>query len=154
LRQLLAGAQIFGGLHQTYRRNLKGENRGGTLSEMATISTGSNEAATGETGMTDKEFVMDLLRRLPDDVTLYDIAQKVEFVAAVRQGLADLDAGRSVSIQQIERDLASWSVTVGHKRKRLERAQSAKGSTVKNRGSLQKRKAGDPLKSPAPSETR
>ena len=97
---------------------------------------------------------MDLLRRLPDDVTLYDIAQKVEFVAAVRQGLADLDAGRSVSIQQIERDLASWSVTVGHKRKRLERAQSAKGSTVKNRRSLQKRKAGDPLKSPAPSETR
>jgi len=71
---------------------------------------------------------MDLLRRLPDDVTLYDIAQKLEFVAAVRQGLADLEAGRSVSIQQIERDLASWSVTVGHKRKRNVKAQQAKCS--------------------------
>ena len=44
---------------------------------------------------------MDLLRGLPDDVTIYDIAQKLEFVAAVRQGLAGLDAGRSVSIEQI-----------------------------------------------------
>ena len=81
--------------------------------------------------MTDKEFVMDLLRRLPDDITIYDIVQKLEFMAAVRQGLADLDEGRSVSIEQVERDLASWSVTVAHKRKR------------------QKRKAGDSLKSPA-----
>ena len=83
--------------------------------------------------MTDKEFVLDLLRRLPDDVTLYDIAQKLEFVAAVRQGLADLEAGRSVSIQQIERDLASWSVTVGHKRKRNVKARQAKsGGTIKD----------------------
>ena len=84
---------------------------------------------------------MHLLRRLPDDVTLYDIAQKLEFVAAVRQGLADLDAGRSVSIQQIERDLASWSVTVGHKRKRNVKAQQAKGSnTIKHRSGRHKEK--------------
>jgi hypothetical protein len=91
-----------------------------------------SDAGTNNATMTDKEFVMDLLRRWPDDITIYDIAQKLEFVAAVRQGLADLDAGRSVSIEQVERDLASWSVTVGHKRK------------------PQKRKAGDLLKSPAP----
>lgn len=91
-----------------------------------------SEAGTNNGSVTDKEFVIELLRRLPDDITIYDIAQKLEFVAAVRQGLADLDAGRSVSIEQIERDLASWSVTVGHKRKR------------------QKRKAGDLQKSPAP----
>ena len=66
---------------------------------------------------------MDLLHGLPDDVTIYDIAQKLEFVAAVRQGLAGLDAGRSVSIEQIERDLSSWSVTVGHKRKRHNKKQ-------------------------------
>ena len=91
-----------------------------------------SEAGTNNATMTDKEFVIALLRRLPDHITIYDIAQKLEFVAAVRQGLADLDAGRSVSIEQVERDLASWSVTVGHKRK------------------SQKRKAGDSLKSPAP----
>jgi hypothetical protein len=97
----------------------------------------TNNGATEETAMTDKEFVMDLLRRLPDDATIYDIAQKLEFVAAVRQGLAELDSGRSVSIQQIERDLASWSVTVGRKRR-----------------VRQKRKAGDASKSPASSEIR
>ena len=80
---------------------------------------------------------MDLLRRLPEDVTICEIAQRLEFVAAVRQGLADVEAGRSVSIEQIERNLASWSVTVGHKRKRHNKARN-------------KRKAGDSLKSPAP----
>lgn len=84
--------------------------------------------------MTDKEFVLDLLRRLPDDVSIYEIAQKLEFIAAVRQGLAELDNGRSVSIEQIERDLASWSVTMGRKPK-----------------DRHKRKAGDSSKSPAPS---
>lgn len=85
---------------------------------MTTGLTGTNNAAPTDSRLTDKEFVMDLLRGLPDDVTIYDIAQKLEFVAAVRQGLADLDTGRSVSIEQIERDLSSWSVTVGHKQKR------------------------------------
>ena len=68
--------------------------------------------------MSDKEFVIDLLRRLPDDLTIYEIVQKLEFVAAVRQGLAEMDSGRCVSIEQIERDLASWSVTVSRRRPR------------------------------------
>ena len=61
---------------------------------------------------------MDLLRRLPDDVTLYQIAQKLEFIAAVRQGLAEFDENKdSISIEQVERELTAWSVTVGRKRK-------------------------------------
>ena len=68
--------------------------------------------------MTDKEFVMDLLRRLPDDMTIYDIVQKLEFLAAVRQGLAAFDENKdSISIEQVEPQLTSWSVTVGRKRK-------------------------------------
>ena len=78
-------------------------------------------SATDSSELTDKEFVYDLLRGLPDDVTMYEIAQKLEFVAAIRQGLAELDSGRSVSIEQIERDLASWSVTVGNKRRRRQK---------------------------------
>lgn len=75
--------------------------------------TGSNESA-----LTDKEIVLDLLRRLPEDVTLYQIAQKLEFIAAVRQGLAEFDENKdSISIEQVERELTSWSVTVGRKRR-------------------------------------
>jgi len=79
--------------------------------------TAKEATASRESEMTDKEFVFDLLRRLPDDVTICEIAQKIEFIAAIRQGLAELDSGRSVSIEQIERDLASWSVTVSRKRR-------------------------------------
>ena len=85
--------------------------------------------------VTDKAIVLDLLRRLPDDVSLYEIAQRLEFIAAVRQGLAEFDENKdSISIEQVERELTSWSVTVGRKRK-----------------GRQKRKAGDSLKPPAPS---
>jgi len=93
-----------------------------------------SDAKSGEAALTDKEIVVDLLRGLPDNVTLYEIAQKVEFIAAVRQGLAELDENKdSISIEQVERELTSWSVTVGRKRR-----------------GRQKRKAGDRLKSPAP----
>jgi hypothetical protein len=85
--------------------------------------------------MTDKDIVIDLLRRLPADVSLYEIAQRLEFIAAVRQGLEEFDENKdSISIEQVERELTSWSVTVGRKRK-----------------GRQKRKAGDSLKPPAPS---
>lgn len=76
-----------------------------------------NAAANNEAILNDKEIVLDLLRRLPDDVTLYQIAQKLEFIAAVRQGLAEFDENKdSISIEQVERELTSWSVTVGRKR--------------------------------------
>ena len=85
--------------------------------------------------MSDKELVLDLLRRLPEDVSIYEIAQKLEFIAAVRQGLAEFDENKdSISVEQVERELTSWSVTVGRKRR-----------------GRRKGKAGDSLKSPAPS---
>lgn len=97
--------------------------------------------------LTDKEIVMDLLRRLPDDVSLYQIAQRLEFVAAVRQGLAEFDENKdSISIEQVERELTSWSVTVGRKRRGRQ-----KRSDNQNQSSPQKQKAGDSLKPPAPS---
>ena len=60
--------------------------------------------------MTNKEIVQDLLRRIPDDASLQDIARELEFIAAVRQGLSELDAGESVPIEQIEQELPSWII--------------------------------------------
>jgi hypothetical protein len=77
-----------------------------------------NGPGTSNDALTDKQIVLDLLRRLPDDVSLYEIAQRLEFIAAVRQGLAEFDESKdSISIEQVERELTSWSVTVGRKRK-------------------------------------
>jgi len=60
--------------------------------------------------MTNKEIVQDLLRRIPDDASLQDIAREIEFVAAIRQGLSELDNGDSVPIEDVERQLPSWII--------------------------------------------
>jgi len=61
--------------------------------------------------MTDKEIVQDLLRRIPDDASLQDIARELEFIAAVRKGLSELDSGDSVPIEDVENELPSWVIT-------------------------------------------
>ena len=53
--------------------------------------------------MTNKEIVQDLLRRIPDDTSLQDIARELEFIAAVRQGLSELDNGDSIPIEEVEK---------------------------------------------------
>lgn len=60
--------------------------------------------------MTNKEIVQDLLERIPDDASLHDIARELEFIAAVRQGLTELDNGQSVTVEELERDLTSWRI--------------------------------------------
>ena len=83
-------------------------------------------ASENEPVLTDKEMVLELLRRLPDNVSLYEIAQRLEFIAAVRQGLDAFDENKdSISIEQVERQLTSWSVTVGRKRRGRRKAQRA-----------------------------
>ena len=41
--------------------------------------------------MTSKEIVEDLLQRIPEGASLHDIAREIEFIAAVRLGLDELD---------------------------------------------------------------
>jgi hypothetical protein len=55
-----------------------------------------------------KEIIKDLLLRLPDDISLHQIAQEIEFIAAIRQGISELERGESVSLEQIEQELPSW----------------------------------------------
>lgn len=60
--------------------------------------------------MDNKQIVQDLLQRIPDSASLHDIAHEIEFIAAVRQGLDELDRGEHVSIDEVERDLPSWII--------------------------------------------
>ena len=57
--------------------------------------------------MTTKEIVPDL-HRIPADASRQDIAYELEFIAAIRQGVAELDNGQSISVGEIEHDLSSW----------------------------------------------
>jgi predicted transcriptional regulator len=59
--------------------------------------------------MSNKELVSDLLARLPDDVSLQQIARELEFIAGVREGLAQLDRGEGIAIEEVDRLIESWT---------------------------------------------
>ncbi len=60
--------------------------------------------------MDNRQIVQDLLQRIPEGASLHDIAQEIEFIAAVRQGLVELDRGERISIDEVERELPSWII--------------------------------------------
>jgi predicted transcriptional regulator len=60
--------------------------------------------------MSNKQIVQDLLQRIPENASLHDIAREIEFVDAVRKGLAELDRGERIPIEDVERELPSWII--------------------------------------------
>jgi len=60
--------------------------------------------------MSSKEIVVDLIQRLPDGISLNEIAREIDFVAAVRQGIEELDRGERIPIETVERELPSWII--------------------------------------------
>jgi predicted transcriptional regulator len=60
------------------------------------------------TTMTEKEIVLETIRALPDDCSLEEIAERIEFMAAVQKGLDQLDSGEGIPHEEVKRQLASW----------------------------------------------
>ena len=58
--------------------------------------------------MTEKEVVLKTIRELPDDCSIDEIADRVEFLAAVQKGLDQLDRGEGIAHDEIKKQLASW----------------------------------------------
>jgi hypothetical protein len=56
--------------------------------------------------MTQKELVLDAINELPDDTSLDEIADRVEFLAAVQKGLDQLDRGEEIPHAELKRQLA------------------------------------------------
>jgi predicted transcriptional regulator len=53
--------------------------------------------------MTEKEIVLETIKALPDE-----IAERIEFMAAVQKGLDQLDRGEGIPHDEVKRQLASW----------------------------------------------
>ncbi|MCC5664046.1 hypothetical protein LC653_08960 [Nostoc sp. CHAB 5784] len=51
--------------------------------------------------MSDKKAVIELVKHLPQDVTLREIVQKIEFIAAIREGFNQIDQGQGIPVEQI-----------------------------------------------------
>ena len=57
--------------------------------------------------MSSKEIVRDLLDNLPDEASLSEIAQEIEFIAGIRAGIDDVDHGRTLMADQLRERLRS-----------------------------------------------
>ncbi|HXA80583.1 MAG TPA: hypothetical protein VNV14_04860 [Opitutaceae bacterium] len=58
--------------------------------------------------MSTREAVQTILAKLPPDVSLHEVAREIEFIAAVREGLAELDRGEGIPVEQVRRELREW----------------------------------------------
>ena len=55
-----------------------------------------------------KQFALEALNKLPDDCTLDEIAQRMEFLAAVKKGMDQLDGGEGIAHAEVKKQLAEW----------------------------------------------
>ncbi len=58
--------------------------------------------------MTTKQLAIQSIERLPDDASWEDIQERINFVAAVRRGLRELDEGEGVPHAVVREEFAEW----------------------------------------------
>ncbi len=58
--------------------------------------------------MTQKELVLDAITELPDDASITEIADRVDFLRQIQKGFDELDAGKGIPHEDLKRQLASW----------------------------------------------
>ena len=59
-------------------------------------------------GVSTKQIVQGLLEQMPEDATLHEVAERIEFVAAIREGVESLERGEGIPIEELEREMATW----------------------------------------------
>jgi len=58
--------------------------------------------------MTSKEIAIKTIERLPEDASWEDIQERINFIAAIRKGLRELDEGKGVSHDKVRQEFAEW----------------------------------------------
>ena len=58
--------------------------------------------------MTVKEHALQTIQNLPDDVEWEEVKDRIEFRAAVEKGLRELDQGKGIPVEDLEKELKEW----------------------------------------------
>ena len=58
--------------------------------------------------VTPKDAVVEIVRGLPDDSSYDEILRELGFNRMIERGLADADAGRTISDEEMGRTIESW----------------------------------------------
>ena len=59
--------------------------------------------------MSNREIAMDVIRRLPEDASLEDMAKELEFIAGVQEGFAQLERGEGVAAEEVRPMIRQWT---------------------------------------------
>jgi len=59
--------------------------------------------------MRTKEILLEVAEKLPPDASLADAIYELEFRQAVEQGLAELDRGEGIPIEEVRAKIAQWA---------------------------------------------
>ena len=57
---------------------------------------------------TAKEQIMKLVQDLPDDTSYDEILRELAFARMIERGVADSDAGRAISTEELRRRIEEW----------------------------------------------
>ena len=60
--------------------------------------------------MSNREIAIDLIRKLPEDASLHQIAREIEFDAGVREGFEQLERGEGMPAEEVRKLVPSWVV--------------------------------------------
>jgi hypothetical protein len=56
-----------------------------------------------------KELVLELVRKLPDEASMLDIAREIEFAAGVREAMSEFDQGEGIEAEELLREIPKWA---------------------------------------------
>lgn len=60
--------------------------------------------------MSNREIAIDLIKKLPDDVSLQQIAREIEFIAGVREGFEQIARGEGLPAEEVRKMVPSWII--------------------------------------------
>ena len=58
--------------------------------------------------MSQRDLVIETIRKLPQEVTIDEIIEEIALLAAIRKGEQDADSGRIVSHEHVRETMAAW----------------------------------------------
>jgi len=82
---------------------------------------------------TTKDLALKIIGEQPDDSTLEELARELLFHQMILEGLADSEAGRVISHEQMKREAESWFKSSGRRKRGAASARSTITSLPKTR---------------------
>jgi predicted transcriptional regulator len=60
--------------------------------------------------VSNREIAIDLIRKLPENASLHEIAREIECVAGVREGFEQIERGEGIPAEKVREMIPSWIV--------------------------------------------